>query len=220
MISRVEEICRRLKASIGEPKTELKFTSDYMFLVAVILSAQTTDVQVNKVTALLFDKYKTVDDILNLELEQLMHEIRSIGLYKNKAKYIMAMSAILKSKFHSTVPNSREDLESLPGVGRKTANVIMNTLFDEPTIAVDTHVLRVGQRLGLSQNHDPIKVENDLEEIIPAIYKKSIGNLLILHGRYICKAKKPACKDCTLADLCNFNQQNIMTTVCMEKNHV
>jgi endonuclease-3 len=173
-----------------------------MFLVAVVLSAQTTDVQVNKVTSVLFKKYRTADDILNLGADGLAAEIRSIGLYKSKAGYIIGFSKILKEKFDSKVPNSREDLESLPGVGRKSANVILNTLFDAPTIAVDTHVLRLSKRLGLSENVDPRKVEDDLEKIIPDIYKKKISNFLILHGRYICKAKKPHCDSCVLAELC------------------
>jgi endonuclease-3 len=206
-MSRIEEICRRLKESVGEPRTELEYVSDYMFLVAVILSAQTTDVQVNKVTSQLFSKCKTIDDILNIGLEQLTREIRSIGFYRNKARHIMDASKILKTKFNSKVPDSREDLESLPGVGRKTANVVMNTLFNKPTIAVDTHVLRVSGRLGLSEGDDPLKVEMDLEEIIPDAHKVNISNLLVLHGRYVCRAKKPDCSVCVLADLCNQNNR-------------
>ncbi|MDR2724199.1 MAG: endonuclease III [Holosporaceae bacterium] len=215
---KVEEICKRLKVSLKEPKTELKYASDYMFLIAVILSAQTTDIQVNKVMSELFDEYKTIDDILSLGLEQLMQKIRSIGLYKSKAKHIIEASKILKSKFHSQVPNSRKDLESLPGVGRKTANVVMNTLFDEPTIAVDTHVQRVSKRLGLSQSDDPIKIEMDLEKIIPTIYKKSISNLLIHHGRYTCKAKKLDCWNCVLADLCNYFEYEFYTDFNLSKS--
>ncbi|MDR1983020.1 MAG: endonuclease III [Holosporaceae bacterium] len=203
-MSRTEEICRRLYTSIKKPQTELNYGSDYMFLVAVVLSAQTTDVQVNKVTSELFKKYKTVDDILNLGLEQLTQKIRSIGLYKNKAKHIIELSKILKLKFNSRVPNSRETLEALPGVGRKTANVVMNTLFNMPTIAVDTHVFRIARRLGLSSGNTPLKVEMDLEKNIPTFYKKNISNLLVLHGRYICKAKKPDCSQCVLTDLCEF----------------
>ena len=201
-MSRVEEICKRLKSSIDEPTTELTYLSDYTFLVAVVLSAQTTDVQVNKATSKLFKEYRTIDDILNLGLERLTQNIRSIGLYKNKAKYIIALSRMLKEKFGSKVPNSREGLESLPGIGRKSANVILNILFNKPTIAVDTHVLRLSKRLELSQNDDPFKVEMDLEKIIPNAYKRNISNLLILHGRYVCKAKSPNCSDCILKDLC------------------
>jgi len=204
-MSRVEEICEKLENSIKNPRTELSYISEYTFLVAVILSAQTTDVQVNKVTTKLFEKYKTIDDILNLGIEGLKQEIRTIGLYQNKAKHIIELSKILKTKFNSAVPDSREDLESLPGVGRKTANVVLNTLFNRPTIAVDTHVLRLSKILGFSESSDPVKVEQDLEKIIPDNFKKNISNLLVLHGRYTCKAKKPNCKDCVLASLCARN---------------
>jgi endonuclease-3 len=207
-ISRISEICRRLSASVDNPKTELSYLSDYTFLVAVVLSAQTTDVQVNKVTSALFKKYKTADDILNLGLERLASEIRSIGLYKSKAKYIIEFSKILKEKYDSKVPNSREDLESLPGIGRKSANVVLNTLFNKPTIAVDTHVIRLSKRLKLSENSDPRKIEDDLEKNIPDVYKKNISNLLILHGRYVCKAKKPDCNRCVISDLCDFREKS------------
>ncbi|MDR0555985.1 MAG: endonuclease III [Holosporaceae bacterium] len=202
---RVEEICRRLTISLGNPHSELTYTSDYMFVVAVVLSAQTTDVQVNRVTSNLFRERRTPDDILKLGLDGLTREIHSIGLYRNKAKHIIALSQMLKEKFNSLIPSSREDLESLPGVGRKSANVIMNILFHCPTIAVDTHVLRLSQRLGLSQKKDPLGVEKDLEKIIPRIYKQDVGNLLVLHGRYICKARKPECSRCVLRDLCQVN---------------
>jgi endonuclease-3 len=195
-----------LSASIASPTTELGYVSGYTFLMAVVLSAQTTDVQVNKVTKKLFKKYQTIDDVLSLGLEELQHEIRSIGLYKNKARNIIALSKILKEQFNCRVPNSREELEKLPGVGRKTANVILNTLFDEPAIAVDTHVLRLSKRLGFSKHENPQKIERDLEQIIPAKYKRNISNLLVLHGRYTCKAKKPLCKCCVLNDLCDSVQ--------------
>jgi endonuclease-3 len=203
-VSKVEEICRRLDEHIQNPRTELNYLSDYTFLVAVVLSAQTTDIQVNRVTSTLFKKYKTIDDILDLGLEGFASEIRSIGLYRSKAKYIMKFSKILKEKYNSKVPNCREDLESLPGIGRKSANVVLNTLFNEPAVAVDTHVLRLSKRLGLSENSDPRKVEYDLEKIIPDIYREKISNLLILHGRYTCKARKPNCPCCVLSDLCDF----------------
>ena len=206
-MNRVEQICERLSQSIEEPKTELKYISDYTFLIAVVMSAQTTDVQVNKVTASLFEKYKTIDDFLKLGVEGLQYEIRSIGLYKNKAKNIIELSRQLKEKFHSKVPSNRDDLESLAGVGRKTANVVLNALFNQPTIAVDTHVLRLSKILGLSKSDNPLKVEEDLEKIIPNKYKNNISNLLVLHGRYTCKAKKPDCKHCVLADLCSSKLQ-------------
>ncbi|MDR2157856.1 MAG: endonuclease III [Holosporaceae bacterium] len=209
-MSRVEEICRRLEASINEPKSELNYASDYTFLVAVVLSAQTTDVQVNKVTSRLFEKCKTADDVLNMGLERLTDEIRSIGLYRNKAKNIIELSKILKLKFNSKVPDTREDLESLPGVGRKTANVVLNALFGKSTIAVDTHVLRLSKILEFSRANDPLKVEKDLEKLIPSAYKKNISNLLVLHGRYVCKAQKPKCRDCVLFDLCNGATKNMI----------
>jgi endonuclease-3 len=193
-----------LSTALENPTTELVYISDYTFLLAVVLSAQTTDVQVNKVTERLFKKYRTVDDILSLGVEKLQQEIRSIGLYKTKARNIIALSEILREKFDSRVPNSREELESLPGVGRKTANVVLNNLFGKPTIAVDTHVLRLSQRLDFSKNKDPLKVEQDLEKIIPPKYKMNISNLLVLHGRYTCRAQKPLCSTCILNDICKY----------------
>jgi endonuclease-3 len=199
--------------ALKNPATELTYTSDYTFLLAVVLSAQTTDIQVNKVTGQLFKKYKTLEDILSLGVEKLQLEIRSIGLYKTKARNIIALSKMLREKFNSRVPNSRKDLESLPGVGRKTANVVLNSLFCKPTIAVDTHVLRLSQRLGFSKNKDPLKVEQDLEKIIPEKYKMHLSNLLVLHGRYTCKAQKPLCSTCVLGDLCAYkirlSQENL-----------
>jgi endonuclease-3 len=200
--NRVEEICERLSQKIENPKTELKYISDYTFLIAVVLSAQTTDLQVNKTTEKLFREYNTIDDFLNLGLEKLQEQIKSIGLYKNKAKNIIELSRILKEKHNGIVPNTREELEKLPGVGRKTANVILNHLFNISAIAVDTHVLRVSKRLDLTDSNNPLKVEADLEKIIPECYKRYIGNLIVLHGRYTCKAKKPLCEKCVLKDLC------------------
>lgn len=201
--SEASEICHRLLDSCPNPETELSYISHYTFLIAVVLSAQSTDVQVNKVTSELFKKYQTIDDILNLGLEGLQENVKSIGLYKNKSKNIIALSKILKEKYGGVVPDNRDDLESLPGVGRKTANVVLNSLFGRKAIAVDTHVLRVSRRLGLSDSRNPHKVEEDLEKIIPDKYKEYIGNLLVLHGRYTCKAKKPNCEKCVLNDLCD-----------------
>ena len=202
---RINTICSRLSTAINDPKSELKYISEYTFLIAVMLSAQSTDVQVNKVTNKLFKKYTSIDDFLSLEYKELEQEISSIGLFRTKAKNIMAMSQILKDTYNSTVPSTREALESLPGVGRKTANVVLNTLFNQETIAVDTHVLRLSKRLELSIHNDPLKVENDLEAIIPEKYKKNISNLLVLYGRYVCKAKKINCEKCSLKDVCNFH---------------
>ena len=203
------QICRIFEKNIEEPKSELKSCSDFSFLMAVVMSAQTTDVQVNKVTSKLFQKYKTIDDFLTLGEEKLAKEISSIGLYKNKAKNIIKLLEILKGKFNGKVPTSREDLESLPGVGRKTANVVMNELFNQPTIAVDTHVLRLCNILGISNSNNPITVEKDLEKLVPDKYKKYISNYLVLHGRYVCKARKPNCEICVINRLCpRFIQSN------------
>lgn len=198
----LEEICRRLSEKFADPKSELHFHSDYAFLVAVVLSAQTTDVQVNKVTKTLFAECPTIDDILALGQEKLQEKIKSIGFYKHKAKHIIELSRILKEKYDGKIPKTRAELESLPGVGRKTANVILNALFNEDTIAVDTHVLRLSKKLGFSDSSDPVKVEEDLVKKVPKKYQHDISNLLILHGRYTCKARKQECGDCLICDLC------------------
>lgn len=206
---RIKKICEGLHKACENPKTELEYSSHYMFLVSVVLSAQSTDVQVNKVTSVLFAKYPTIDDVLKLDIDGLQENIKTIGLYRNKAKNIIAFSKILKEKYNGIVPNNREDLEALPGVGRKSANVVLNTLFDQSVIAVDTHVLRLSKRLRLSKNTDPLKVEKDLENIIPEEYIKDISDLLVLHGRYVCKAKKPNCKNCTISDLCDSEDKTL-----------
>lgn len=198
----------RLAASIEDPRSELQYQSPYQLLVSVVLSAQTTDVQVNKVTKSLYKECPTLDDILKLGVENLQDRIKSIGFFRNKAKNIIALSKVLKEKFKGKVPDDRESLESLPGVGRKTANVVLNTLFNASTIAVDTHVLRLSKRLGFSESSDPLKVEMDLEKVVPQEYKKVISNLLVLHGRYTCRAIKPRCNDCHLRDTCVFFQEN------------
>ncbi|MDR3155852.1 MAG: endonuclease III [Holosporaceae bacterium] len=202
---RVETVCRRLMRQFPNAKTELEYMSEYAFLVAVVLSAQTTDVQVNRVTSELFRKCKTPDDIMALGLEKLQNEIKSIGLYRNKAKFIMRLTQALQEEYGGKIPQNRSQLESLPGVGRKTANVVLNTLFGQDVIAVDTHVLRVSKRLDLSRSTNPLVVEMDLERIIPKKYKRLIGNMLVLHGRYVCKAKRPDCANCVLRELCNWN---------------
>jgi endonuclease-3 len=203
-IARVEAICRRLSERFPSAATELKYNSAYTFLVAVVLSAQTTDVQVNRVTERLFAKCKTPDDIFSFGLENLQREIKSTGFYRNKAKFIMELTRILLEKHAGKIPQNRAELEKLPGVGRKTANVVLNTLFGQSLIAVDTHVLRVSRRLELSCSANPLFVENDLERIIPEKHRRFIGNQLLLQGRYVCKAKKPDCGNCVLADLCHW----------------
>lgn len=201
----IDKICKILSETIVSPKSELKSFSDYSFLMAVVMSAQTTDVQVNKVTDRLFKKYKTIDDFLNLGEKNLAKEISSIGLYRNKAKNIIGLLKILKEKYNGRVPNSREALESLPGVGRKSANVVLNELFDQPTIAVDTHVLRLTNIMKISISNNPVQVEKDLERVIPQKYKKNISNYLVLHGRYVCKARKPDCEHCQISEICPKN---------------
>lgn len=206
--NKIEEICRILSETIVSPKSELKSSCDYEFLMAVIMSAQTTDLQVNKVSDKLFSKYKTIDEFLELGESKLAQEISSIGLYRNKAKNIIAMLKILKEKYNGRVPNTREELEALPGVGRKSANVVLNELFGKPTIAVDTHVLRLAKIMKISASNNPVQVEKDLECIIPEKYKKNISNYLVLHGRYVCKARRPDCEHCRLCDVCPRNFEN------------
>lgn len=200
--ARILEICQRLSRTIEDPRSELYYVSDYTFLISVVMSAQTTDVQVNKVTHVLFKKYNTIDQILALGVDGLSEQIKSIGFFRTKAKHIIELSKILKEKFNSEVPDTREQLMTLPGVGQKTANVVLNTLFHKPFIAVDTHVLRLSKKLGLSKNTDPKKVEEDLLRNIPEEYHSVISDLLVLFGRYVCSAKKPKCKDCPLSDIC------------------
>ena len=200
----IQEIFERLASEIDNPTTELEYTNNYTLLVAVILSAQATDVSVNKATKTLFAKYDTPEKMLILGEQSLREYIKSIGLNKGKAKNVILMSKRLVAEYSSQVPDNIEDLVSLPGVGRKTANVILNTLFDKPVIAVDTHVFRVSHRLGLVDENatTPDKVEKQLHEVIPKEYLKTAHHLLILHGRYVCKAKKPLCASCVLADIC------------------
>lgn len=200
-----EDICKIFAQTIKFPRSELKNFADYYFLIAVVMSAQSTDVQVNKVITKLYEKYKTIDDLINLGEENLAKEISSIGLYRNKAKNVIALLKILKEEFNGRVPNSRTDLESLPGVGRKSANVVLNELFHQPAIAVDTHVFRLSHRIGFSQGNTPEQVEQDLEKIIPEKYKPNISNYLVLHGRYVCKARNPDCTSCKISQFCPKN---------------
>lgn len=196
------KIFARLSEKTKTPFTELAYINEFTFCVAVILSAQSTDKAVNKATSELFQVIKTPKDMLALGEERLKKYIKSIGLYNNKAKNILLLSKILIQNFNSTIPKDRDTLEKLPGIGRKSANVIVNNLFGKPYIAVDTHVLRVSNRLGLSDKTTPLGVENDLMTIVPVKYHKDVSNLLVLHGRYICTAKKPKCAECIINDLC------------------
>jgi endonuclease III len=201
------EIFARLKAHNPKPATELKYRSPFELLVSVILSAQATDVSVNKATEKLFVVANTPESMLKLGLRGLKKYIKSIGLYNSKAKNIITASKLLLEKYRGRVPASREELESLPGVGRKTANVILNTAFGQPTIAVDTHIFRVSNRTGIAPGRDVMTVENNLLKFVPEQYRKNAHHWLILHGRYTCLARKPRCADCIIRDLCEWKQK-------------
>ena len=194
----------RLAAALPEPKGELDYVNPYTLLVAVVLSAQATDVGVNKATKALFKAVTTPQQMLELGEAGLKQHIRTIGLYNAKAKNVIALSQMLIAEHGGAVPCDRDALERLPGVGRKTANVVLNIAFGEPTIAVDTHIFRVGNRTGLAPGRTPLEVERKLEKVVPAERKLHAHHWLILHGRYVCKARKPDCFACVVNDLCAF----------------
>jgi endonuclease III len=199
---RVEEIFRRFAADSPEPKGELEYANPFTLLVAVVLSAQATDTGVNKATRGLFKVAATPKKMLGLGEEALQERIRTIGLYRNKAKNVIALSERLLAEHGGEVPQEREALEALPGVGRKTANVVLNVAFGQPTLAVDTHVFRVAHRLGLAAGRNPLEVEQGLMKIIPETYLRHAHHWLILHGRYVCQARTPRCDKCIVSDLC------------------
>jgi endonuclease-3 len=207
--SEIDSIFMSLSKSDPEPKTELYFINHYTLLVAVVLSAQATDKGVNKATKSLFEQVKTPEDMLAFGEEKLKDAIKTIGLYRTKAKHIMALSALLCRHYHSQVPNDFKALQSLPGVGRKTANVILNCAFGVPTIAVDTHVFRVSRRLGLAQGDTPNQVEDELMAVIPEKWRQHAHHWLILHGRYCCEARKPRCEQCSCQQPCRFYQEHV-----------
>src|SRR5213082_911418 len=198
------EFYRRLAASRPIPTTELEFINPFTLLVAVVLSAQATDVGVNKATPALFAIADTPQKMLALGEERLTEMIRTIGLYRTKARNIIALSRMLVEQHGGAVPRDREALEKLPGVGRKTANVVLNVAFGVPTIAVDTHIFRVGNRTGLATGATPFEVETKLDKIVPPRYKRHAHHWLILHGRYVCVARRPLCEQCLIADLCKW----------------
>jgi len=204
------EIYSRLREKIPRPETELEYGSPFELLVAVILSAQATDVGVNKATALLFPVANTPEAILELGVRKLKSYIKTIGLYNAKAENIIKTCRLLLERFNGEVPRTREELESLPGVGRKTANVILNTAFGEPTIAVDTHIFRVANRTGLAPGKTPLAVEKRLVRLTPDEFKKDAHHWLILHGRYTCKARRPDCPNCVIADLCEYRHKTVL----------
>jgi len=200
-------IFERLRAAMPAPTTELEFDTPFQLLIAVILSAQATDVSVNKATAGLFKRAGTPDAIRDLGEEGLKFYIKSIGLFNTKARNIIKTCNMLLERHDGKVPADRKALEALPGVGRKTANVILNTAFGEPTIAVDTHIYRVANRTGLAPGKTVRQVEDKLERVVEAEFKKDAHHWLILHGRYTCTARKPLCGQCVIRDLCEYRQK-------------
>ena len=205
------KIFNTLKNQIKEPKTELIYKNSFELLIAVILSAQTTDIQVNRVTKKLFKIAPDPGSLSELSLDKIESLINSIGLYKNKAKNIQHTSKLLITKYNSNVPQSRKELETLPGVGRKTANVILNTIFNQPVIAVDTHIFRLANRINLAKGKTPLEVETKLTRFTPDEFLIDAHHLLILHGRYVCKAQKPDCSSCCIYDFCEYKKKLIKT---------
>ena len=203
----VVEMFSRLRELNPHPTTELVYTTPFELLVAVVLSAQATDVGVNKATRKLYPVANTPKAILELGEDGLKRYISTIGLYNAKAKNVIALCRRLIDRHHGEVPRSREALEALPGVGRKTANVVLNTAFGEPTIAVDTHIFRVANRTGLAPGKDVRAVEDKLQKVVPAEFRQDAHHWLILHGRYVCKARKPDCPDCVIRDLCRYKDK-------------
>ena len=199
---KVRKIFIKLQEENPNPLPELNFTSAYTLLVAVVLSAQATDKSVNLATRELFQTADTPEKMVMLGQEKLIPYIKSIGLYKNKSKHVIELSKALIEKFNSTVPENLEQLVTLPGVGRKTANVVLNVWFKKPTMPVDTHVFRAANRLGLSSGKTPLEVEKDLLKIVPEEFALNAHHWILLHGRYVCTARNPACNECPLASLC------------------
>lgn len=204
-----QEIFLRLQAANPHPTTELEYHSAFELLVAVILSAQATDVSVNAATRQLFPIANTPQGLLDLSEDKLRDYIQRIGLYKTKARHIIQTCRILLEKHGGAVPQTREALETLPGVGRKTANVVLNTAFGQPTIAVDTHIFRVSNRTGLAPGKTMLEVEKKLLKVVPDQFKHDAHHWLILHGRYVCQARKPRCGMCRIVDLCDYSNKEI-----------
>ena len=207
--TQITDFYARLAAANPAPTTELHYATPFQLLVAVILSAQATDVGVNKATARLFPIAPTPETMLALGTDGLSEYIKTIGLFRTKAKNVITTCRMLVELHGSAVPEERAALEALPGVGRKTANVVLNTAFGQPTIAVDTHIFRVGNRTGLAPGKTPLDVEKKLLKVTPAQYAKDAHHWLILHGRYVCKARKPECGRCVVADLCGFKGKTV-----------
>jgi endonuclease-3 len=205
----IETLFTRLAAANPSPETELAYSSPYTLLVAVVLSAQSTDVGVNKATTVLYALADTPAAMVALGEDRVREAIKTIGLFRTKAKNVIALSQILLDRHGGEVPNDREALESLPGVGRKTANVVLNTAFGEPTIAVDTHIFRVANRMGLAPGKTVEEVEQKLLKRVPKAFRLNAHHWLILHGRYTCLARKPLCPGCPVADLCGFKAKTL-----------
>ena len=207
------EIFTRFRAANPHPTTELEYNTPFELLVAVILSAQATDKSVNLATRKLFALANTPEQIIALGERGLSNLVQRIGLYRTKTKNILATCQLLIQNHHSQVPRTREELEKLPGVGRKTANVILNTAFGEATIAVDTHIFRVANRTGIAPGKNVLEVERKLMKVVPTIFRHDAHHWLILHGRYICKARKPLCSHCCINDLCEYKHKNFENTL-------
>jgi endonuclease-3 len=197
-----------LNKSIKNPKTSLKYRNKFTLLTSVVLSAQCTDVNVNNVTRTIYKQYYTPKHFVDLGINKIKNLIKSIGLFNNKSKNLYYLSKILLEKYHSKIPNKFDELILLPGVGRKTANVVLNAAFNKPTIAVDTHVFRVSNRTGLSNGKNPEQVENQLLKIIPTKHLKKAHHLILLHGRYTCKSKNPLCNKCVINKICLYKVKN------------
>ena len=207
--ARMHEIFTRFRAAEPEPKGELHHVNAYTLVVAVALSAQATDAGVNRATGALFRRADTPEAMLALGEEKLTEMIRTIGLYRNKAKNVIKLSRILVDEYDGQVPSSRAALESLPGVGRKTANVVLNMWFHHPAQAVDTHIFRLGNRSGLAPGKDVVAVERAIEDNVPAEFQSHAHHWMILHGRYVCTARKPRCAACAIRDLCDFEDKTL-----------
>jgi endonuclease-3 len=206
--SKAFELITLLNKSIKNPKTSLKYRNKFTLLTSVVLSAQCTDVNVNNVTKNIYKKYYIPKHFVNLGVDKIKNLIKSIGLFNIKAKNLYYLSKILIEKYQSKVPNKFEELILLPGVGRKTANVVLNAAFNKPTIAVDTHVFRVSNRTGLTNGKNPKQVENQLIKILPTKHLKNAHHLILLHGRYVCKSRNPLCKKCTINKICLYKEKN------------
>ena len=206
--NKASQLIKILKKSIKNPKTSLKFRNKFTLLTSVVLSAQCTDVNVNNVTKNIYNRYYSPEHFVNLGINKIKKLIKSIGLFNNKAKNLYHLSKILLEKYNSKIPNNFEELILLPGVGRKTANVVLNAAFNKPTIAVDTHVFRVSNRTGLTNGKNPEEVENQLLKIIPIKHLKKAHHLILLHGRYTCRARNPLCKKCVINKICLYKEKN------------